>query len=112
MDIWISWCKRDSKCRHCEETITPGTRVVIGKHWRPGKFTIMLRWHPQCWLQQGLNYLEKNPYTSHKLQLDEEQSIRRHYLLVRYATCKHRLQAAASVGGIRTIKSLIEKMQV
>ncbi len=66
MDIWIKLCRKKSKCRHCPEPITKGQYMVVGKLWRRPDgvariWTIYLRWHTQCWIDQAITKLEKLP---------------------------------------------------
>ena len=65
MNIWITFCRRKSLCKHCGQDILKATPVVVGKYWRNTesgkKWTIIYHWHPECWLEQGLAELETRP---------------------------------------------------
>lgn len=99
MDVWITWAKKRSMCKHCGEYILSGTPVVKGKLWRKvtGElihFTLMFRWHPQCWVEQGIAALPEY-HGSYRLPISEEQRKRRFYLLRRWATLQQRVKAAS-----------------
>lgn len=72
MNVYIVHCRRKSKCAHCEQEITVAQPMVVGvitlgknKHYTT-KWKKTLRWHPSCWLEQGLARLEREPYISNK----------------------------------------------
>lgn len=91
MDIWITYCKRVSACGFCKQPIKTGSPMVKGKQWRKKSgaaaiWSYYFRWHPECWLKQGLEKLELHPYVPaltgrKKLQIDEIERVIRLYLL-------------------------------
>lgn len=93
MDVWFTHCQRRAKCRWCEKPIEKSKPMVITRLWRKGdensrKWNITNYYHPECYLAQGLDYLERNPYSPRgnrgrpKLHLSEEDK-RKRYLLLR-----------------------------
>jgi len=82
------------KCRYCEKEITVATPMVIGQTKR-GNRTYRMYFHPQCWLDNGMAYLNKNPYTPgirgrRKLSLGPDDTRKRYLLIRRYNTFKYR----------------------
>jgi len=67
MRVWMTWCKRRATCKYCGEYIevgTPMVKGVIDKSQNPKMMiTYKTYFHPQCWVENGLAYLERNPYT-------------------------------------------------
>ena len=101
MDVWFTWCQRRAKCRWCEQPIEKGKPMVITKLWRKGdensrKWNITNYYHPECYLAQGMDYLERNPYSPRgnrgkpKLQLSEEDRRKRYLLLRKKAALEQR----------------------
>lgn len=92
MDIWISWCRRTAKCHFCELPITVATPMVKGKLWKKvgeaTSWSYRPNWHPQCWIEEGLVYLEQHPYQAKstgrpKLKLSEADAEQRQTLVRR-----------------------------
>ena len=110
MDVWIRWARRKAICKWCSEVITAGTPEVITKYWRPGKWSILTRYHAECWLKQGLDYLDKHPHISKRLAITDDQSKARLLLLRRWATCKCRLKKAIIVSNHKAIERLVSSM--
>jgi len=97
-NVTITWCRRKAKCRWCEQPIEIATPMVRVFFWNKGniesrKWNSQNCYHPECWIKQGLEYLEKNPFVYHKTDntrqtkvnnspLSEEDK-RNRYLLVR-----------------------------
>jgi len=124
MDVWLTWCKKKSKCKHCQEPILAGTPVVRGKLWRKGdqakSWPMTFRWHPQCWLEQALAYLEKNPYIPPKrspgrprIELSEEDKVKRRRLLVyRSSLCYYQRKAAKEGNAFRVLELEVKKQEL
>ena len=71
MDIWFKWCQKPggATCNWCEKTIERATPMVVTRLWRKGdensrRWNITKYYHPECYLAQGLDYLERNPFSS------------------------------------------------
>ena len=119
MDIRMVWCKRQTKCRHCEEVIEVATPMVMGKLYKGVKrrLTITMYWHPQCWIDTELAYLDDNPYTPgirgrKRLSLPLDEQRKRFLLIRRYNTLKSRKDKLPSGNpdDILRIISMEEKM--
>jgi len=98
MDVWMTWCRRKAVCKYCGEDIVKATPIVKCKSVRGNttKLTTMMYFHPKCWVENGMDYLEKNPYTSgmrgrKRLELSDEDRRARYLLLRKYAGLKQRL---------------------
>ena len=67
MHVSFSNCRKTAKCRYCPNPIETGQPMVVGRSRKEsagGKYYYFTsRWHPQCYLDQGLQYLDKHPYT-------------------------------------------------
>lgn len=110
MDVWIRWAKRRATCKWCESSIDHGTPEIMTKYWRPGMWSILTRYHAQCWLDQAMNYLNNHPYCSSKLAITDDQAKTRFLLLRRWATCKHRLKKAIAGNNQRGVERLVNIM--
>jgi hypothetical protein len=91
-NVIISWCKRRATCRWCEQVIEPGTPMVKVFFWNKGddgsrKWNISHYYHfPDCYAAQGMDYLNRNPYTGYKSSKGSKLSRedrRKRFLLVR-----------------------------
>ena len=98
-NVYMSWCKRRAECKWCMRPITAGTPMVLVFFWNKGaqdgkKFNVKLYFHPQCWVEQGLDYLKMNPYVpyirSRKLELTVEEKKQRYILLRRKCSLDQR----------------------
>ena len=72
MNVYLVHCRRKCKCAHCPDEITLAQPMVVGvitlgkdKHYKT-KWKKVLHWHPNCWIEQGLARLEREPYISNK----------------------------------------------
>jgi hypothetical protein len=103
MDIWVTYCRRRSKCRYCEEYILAGKPILVGKIWKQAgttdvkrRFCVTLRWHPSCWLEQAMQRLDKVEYIPRKgrplLQMSEEDKASRFAILRRRAAILQRIR--------------------
>ena len=102
MDVWYSWCKRSAECNWCHKPIDTASPIVVKKLWRkgdPGSRRINLKfyYHPQCAMDEGMDYLATHPYTSgpHKRGpkssiLSEDDKLQRLKLLRRKASLDQR----------------------
>jgi len=102
-DVWMKYCTRQARCKWCEEPILNGSPMVMVKIWKgkegiERKYTITLRFHPDCWIKQAMANLDKEPPPTRKLPLSEEDSKTRKRLIRKYATTKHRLKVALDGG--------------
>ena len=106
-NVCINWCHHTAKCRWCEQPIKPGIGMVTVFFWNKRKEADNRKWnithyyHPECWLEQGLDYLRKNPYVPHTRwdlttkkdsPLTDEQRKYRYILLRRKAALDQRLR--------------------
>ncbi len=89
-NVTMRWCQRKATCRWCELPIVTGTAVVAVFFWNKGsgdrRWNTQICYHPDCWVKQGLDYLDRNPYVPvrvrDKLKLSVEDK-RKRFLLVR-----------------------------
>ena len=96
---YMYWCQHKAECRWCEQIIEAGTPIVQVHHWNKGdpdkrSWNIKRYFHPQCWVEQGLDYLKINPYVPYirkpKSTLTDKQRELRYKLLRRKASIDQR----------------------
>ena len=68
MDVWFTWARKEAECEWCPKKIVRKTPMVVTKLWRKGqadvrKWNIIHYYHPECYIAQGLDYLDKHPFT-------------------------------------------------
>ncbi len=117
-NVSMSWCSRIAKCEWCEKDVEAGTPIVTVFYWNKGTeshrgFNVKKYYHPQCWVEQGLDYLKMNPYVPYlrkpKLELTPEQSKRRYQLLRHKAAVDQRIRKLGD-GNLLALASLHEKI--
>ena len=90
-NVTMRWCVKKSTCKWCDKYIDNGTPMVSVVFWNKGniesrKWNSYSKYHPQCWIDQGLDYLRRNPYVPQhrekKPTLSEEDG-RKRFLLIR-----------------------------
>lgn len=100
-NVTMRWCVNHATCAHCNTYVDSGTPLVTVFFWNRGGpdhkgYNVKKYYHPQCWIEQGLDYLEKNPYIrpphKKKLVLEPEQAELRYKLLRRKASIDQRLR--------------------
>jgi len=93
-NVTMRWCVKKSTCRWCDQSIDNGTPVVTVFFWNKGedsgkwnrKWNVRFSYHPQCWVDQGLDYLNRNPYIPQHREKKPtlcEEDRRKRFLLVR-----------------------------
>ena len=113
-NVTINWCQNQAKCKWCEQPIPVGTPMVTVFFWNKGDegkrgWNIKHYYHlrteeevagglPQCWCEQGLDWLKRNPYVSKRtgrkrIELTWEERQRRLRMLKRKASLEQRRRA-------------------
>jgi hypothetical protein len=96
MHIRMSWLRRQALCAwvDCSLYIESGEPTVRGTIYKNNMRHTFI-WHPQCYIQQGMVYLNAHPYEAQEggpgrkaLDLTEDQKRKRHNLLAK----AHRLR--------------------
>lgn len=90
-NVTIKWCVKKSTCKWCGQSIDNGTPVVTVFFWNKGNpdsrgWNRSYSYHPQCWIEQGLDYLNRNPYVPQHREKKPalcEEDRRKRFLLVR-----------------------------
>lgn len=90
-NVTMRWCRKQAMCKWCPEPIEIGTPMVAVMFWNKGnpdsrRWNVQICYHPQCWIEQGLDYLNRNPFVPHKRGRKVTLSVedrRKRYLLVR-----------------------------
>ena len=68
--VWIKKCKKQSVCKHCNKPIVKGSYLVMCQMYKERKsnedskkkaWWFFRRFHPQCWIDQGIAAVEKIP---------------------------------------------------
>ena len=88
-NVTMVWCQKKATCRWCEQPIEVATPMVRVFFWNKGqednrRWNVQHCYHPECWIKQGLDYLNKNPYVpkNKRIMLSKEDA-RKRFLLVR-----------------------------
>ena len=90
-NVTMRWCVKKSTCKWCDQPIENGTPLVSVVFWNKGnpesrKWNYYAKYHPQCWVDQGLDYLRRNPYVIRQRKPRErtlcEEDRKKRYLLV------------------------------
>lgn len=99
-NVTISWCQHQALCDWCPKHIESGQPMIVVFYWNKGSkshsgFNTKKYYHPQCWLDQGMDYLKRNPFVStHKgakrLDLTPEQKLERNKILRRKGAIEYR----------------------
>ena len=104
-NVFMYWCQHKAKCRWCEQDVVAGTPVIQVYYWNKGnednrKWNIKRYYHPQCWIDQGLDYLKMNPYVPYqrkpKSKLTDKQRELRYKLLRQKASIDQRKRGLKS----------------
>jgi hypothetical protein len=105
MRVWFVWNMRTSAaCAHCEKVFGVPESCVQGVLSYEGIPSRRFRWHPQCYVTQGLQYLEDNPPVEGprgrkpSLNLSKEQQKLRHALVARKSRIKKQKEQAIESG--------------
>ncbi len=66
-NVCMNWCHRKATCKWCGFIIETAHPMVTVFFWNKGTdthkgFNVKQYYHPKCWIEQGLDYLKKNPY--------------------------------------------------
>jgi len=110
LDIWITKCRRTSKCKHCAKQILNKDFMVMGKSWKrihfggevvPKMFVTVYRWHLQCWVEQGVAAVKERgdkPETRgrRKIPMTDEVLAKRTSILRRRAAVLQRIRKEIS----------------
>jgi len=100
-NVTIRWCKKSAICRWCNKPIEIATPMVTVFFWNKGNeerrgWNTTWYFHPQHWIDQGLDYLSLNPYVPHKRgpkpKLSEEDRRTRFLLVRRFHALQQRKQ--------------------
>ena len=98
-NVCMAWCQRQAQCGYCPDHIEAGNPMVTVFFWHKGEdgkrgLNAKLYYHPGCWVENGLDYLKKNPYVAyirHKpTQLTTKQKIERLKILRRKTSLEQR----------------------
>jgi len=66
--VWISRTRQKGKCAFCPNEITKGGYSVVCRSYKyrgegKAKWTFQRRFHPQCWIDQGIQELESRGFS-------------------------------------------------
>lgn len=99
-NVTMTWCQRQAKCSWCTDPIKLATPMVNVFYWNKGTpdhkgFNTRYYYHPDCWIEQGLDYLKRNPFVSAhqpRLPLTDEQKKARNKLLNRWSSLNQQIR--------------------
>jgi hypothetical protein len=73
VDVWISACRKTSKCHDCEQQIVNHDYMVVTKLWRgrgvegqPIRFPIVNHYHTTCWVARGIRAVEMKGHVENR----------------------------------------------
>jgi len=98
-NVSIAWCHRVARCKWCENDIVAGTPMVSVFFWNKGNeekrgWNSKYYYHPDCWVSQGLDYLDRNPYVPYpgrkRVEMEPEMKSKRLKILRRKASLEQR----------------------
>jgi len=98
-NVTMRWCRKKAICKWCEQPVEIGTPMVAVMFWNKGNkdnrsWNVQNCYHPDCWVRQGLDYLERNPYVPHvrvrTLKLDPEVKKKRLVLMRQFHALNQR----------------------
>ena len=98
-NVSIAWCHRTAQCKWCENQIEASTPMVSVFFWNKGNeanrgWNSKYYYHPNCWVAQGLDYLERNPYVPgpgrKRVEMEPEKKAIRLKILRRKASLEQR----------------------
>ena len=107
MDVWITTCRKKSKCAYCEQDIIKESHMVVGKYWRkinPAgesvaiRWTLKRRWHIECWVENGkiqadtVSAQRSDTRGRPRLVLSDNDRLMRNRLMVRRAVVVYRIR--------------------
>jgi hypothetical protein len=102
--VTMQWCRREAKCKWCDQPIETGTPMVTVFYWNRSpethkRWNTSFYYHPQHWLDSGMDYLMLNPYSpgerrgpKPRLNLTAEERKSRLALLRKKATLDQRFR--------------------
>jgi hypothetical protein len=120
MRVWFVWNQRTSAVcawEGCEEvigTVEPCVQGVLSYEGTPSR---RFRWHPQCYVDQGLAYLKDNPprervrghRTTKRFSLEQQHY--RHVLIAKKSRIKKLKEQAVEHGFWWKMKTLEENIR-
>lgn len=100
MEVIFTWSRKPSKCEFCPELVNHAEPIVLGrpKKQKGKPWPRVRRWHPECFLQSGMNYLVSNPYYQAPstgrpmIDITSEQRATRNKILRRYGAYQYKLR--------------------
>lgn len=118
MQVWMKACRKKATCAWCGEDVKNCTYMVVGQYYI-GKWRKRKNWHPDCWIAQGIDALERRDYVENrgrqKLALADDKKIMRFKILARRASVLQRMRKAQEEGKIEQMTRLglqLEKLMV
>src|SRR4030042_5036118 len=103
MIIYMKACRKKATCYWCKEPIENKTYMVVGQYYK-GKWRIKRNWHPDCWIEQGIDALEHYKTVEKrggkKLALADEDKKKRFKILARRASVLQRLKKASDTNDV------------
>jgi hypothetical protein len=70
MQVWMRICRRKATCKHCPKPILKGQPMVVCRYYKStrkkkgdptNRWAFTIRFHPECWIAQGLAALKEKP---------------------------------------------------
>lgn len=107
LDVWVTHAKRDANCGFCPEKVVMGSPELVTRSRRRmgGRtFTRVKMYHPECWMAQGMQYLDTHPYVPKlgrpRLNLSLEDRAARKKLLMQHGQYLYRYRKYMEEGRV------------
>ena len=100
-NVTMTHCQHRAQCGWCPDHIEAGKPLVTVFFWNRGGpdhkgFNVKKYYHPNCWVEQGLDYLKMNPYIPYirkkKLELTPAQAKKRYNILHKKSAIDQRIR--------------------
>jgi hypothetical protein len=121
MRVWFTWNQRVSAVcawESCQLLLDAPSKCVQGVLTYEGTPSRRFRWHPECYIAQGLEYLEENPpvdqergHRSNK-NFSPAQQLERHALAAKKSRLKKLKESAIEQGFWWRMRSIDEEIRV
>ena len=121
MNVWMRKCRKKATCRYCNKPILKGEYMVVCRYYKrtmkevggtPQKWSFTIRFHTQCWIDQGIAALESKPVIEtrggKKMEITDIDRISRFKILARRASVTQRIRVEAKkLDGEKNIDKII-----
>jgi len=99
MNVWITICRKQSRCNWCPEPIEKTAYKVVTSYYR-GRWLVKKNYHTECWVNQGIEAVSKRGIIEsrgmQRMEITDESRIMRVSILRRRASVIQRIKRATT----------------